>query len=238
MNKAYSSPSSPIIRGLFANNVLLSKINGEIYLVIDELYKFIYSLKLVDESFYLDPREYSENILKHVGQEVIDIRKLPNKFSKAKQLETLELDVKVMNIEAGLKYMYFTLSKSAEKLNDLEKELSSEESEIMTHIPSSHLNIGRFYLIKYKEKFYRMLLIARNSNKMICQMIDYGDKICLKSNADDKCFYILTPKYFKYNAFSFHCQLVFGYNIEKAWTNKEKLDFFKQVKAQNLVKIQ
>jgi len=218
------------------NSVLFSKINNEIYIEIDELYRLIYSLKLISESVYLDPNEYNENILRNVVEDEIKIRKLPDKGSKGKFKE-VELDVVATNFEAGLKYMHFNLYKSMVKLKILKTDLDSEESDSITKISSSQLIISRFYLIKYKNKFYRAILAAKSSNKLICQLIDYGEKICVESNAVDTSFYPLTPKYFKYNAFSFHCQLNFGYNIEKVWTNEERSEFFKKLKAQSLLRI-
>jgi hypothetical protein len=218
------------------NSVLFSRINDDIYIEIDELYRLIYSLKLVIESVYLDPNEYGEKILRNVVEDEIKIRKLPDKGSK-RELKEVELDVVATNFEAGLKYMHFNLFKSMVKLKILEKDLDSEESDLITKISSSQLIISRFYLINYKNKFYRAMLVAKNSNKLICQLIDCGEKICVETNAADTSFYPLTPKYFKYNAFSFHCQLNFGYNIEKFWTNEEKSDFFKKLKAQSVLKI-
>ena len=231
------NPSETDIEKRNWNNVFFSKINNEHLLEIDEFYKIIHNLKLDDQSFYLNPSEYNENILRHAAQDEINVRKLPDRVSKGKQVESLELDVVATNCEAGLKYMYFNLSKATEKLKTLEKELDTEKADLLTSIPSSHLTIGCYYLLKHHERFYRVLLIAKNSNKLICHLIDYGGKACLQSNEADKCLYLLTPKYFKYNSFSFHCQLVFGYNIEKAWTDEEKSDFFKKIKAQSFLKI-
>ena len=208
------------------------KVNKEIHLEIDELFKLIFSLVLVEASFYLDPNEYNERILKQSIQHEMNPTNLVFQ-------DSFEFQVTASNLDEGFLYMYFNTTSSLNEMIALEKELESESIELLTCIPNERLVSSRFYLVKYKEKFYRAMLLAQTSNKGCSYfvLIDLGKKLAFNVNEANMNVFPLMPKYFKYNSMAFHCRLVLGYNFEKLMTNEEKLKFFEETLARNTLKI-
>ena len=216
-----------------------SKYNEAIFLEIDELYRLIYKLNLVEDDFYLNPKEYSENLLKNANQAEID--KLVS-AAMTDPLQKVGIDAVVSNLDGGLKYMYFNLSGSINELKALENELELERPESLNRLKLECLVSNRFYLASYKKVFYRVLLLTQNSSTKTvkCQLIDSGKKLKLDANLtkdEELTFFTLTPKYFKYKTFALHCRLALGHNIENVWTYEEKTKFYKEIQAQKTVKI-
>lgn len=197
--------------------------NDNYFIQIDEIYNLVYKYKLVDSTYLFQPFEFNEPIIK---QNVL-------------QIDTF-FDCIVSDIKNGLQFIYVQVKQSLDELKRLENQLANESVESLYKLNIQNLKINNFYLINYNKRMYRGLLLTPISNNaehdfQQLHLIDYGNKLSFSSRQEmeDKCdFFVLTPKYFKYNSFAIHCQLPLPTKIEKVWVKEEKEKFYHSIQPQ------
>ena len=176
-------------------------------LILDDFYALLYQMGILNSSYFICPLA-NDAILSNdfCGQEEGDI-----------------LDVKLTNIEHGLKHIYFNLKSSMNKMEKMRK--------IM--VPLIQLDdkcTHNMFLVKTKENLIRCKLLSNSGGKKLFFCIDYGRRACLEE--DMKC-YLMPPSLYQFASFAIHCRLTLADNIEKVWTREEKEKFYLKIKPGN-----
>ncbi|CAF0937993.1 unnamed protein product, partial [Brachionus calyciflorus] len=185
----------------------LSSLRNEI--IIDDFYALLYKNNILKSDFYIKPaiNDPISNLNNDLEIKSSDI-----------------LSVRLCNIENGLKYIYFNLISSLERLNKMESLI-----EPLIKLEQENIKMNQIFLVKSKKnKLFRCVLLAKKSKKEnIVFYVDYGRREILSS--DIQCF-IMPPSLYSFGLFGFHCRLTLADNIENVWTREEKEKFYQKIK--------
>ena len=201
-------------------------------LEIDELYKFMYTHKLIDRSFSFKPAEMNEPICQQANKNEIN-----ESCSPTISLNSKVFEATVTDLSLGLRYIFLNLKQSMPALEELQKQLDEETNDSLIRLEITDLHINSLYLVKYKSKLCRCILFTSPSKDFYqIQLVDYGNRVIFKET-DNIEFYVMMTKYFKHNTFALHCRLPFATSIEKVWLEEESNKFYHQIQANKDYKI-